>query len=97
MAISLGEVVDHFSNTSPPKRELALGINDGPNKKKKEEEVVVEEENKFETKKKGKKVPFRRVVTETVEVNPTLTDNSANASFDTWGARVSKQNQMSCS
>ena len=34
MAISLAEVVDHFSKTAPPKRKLALGINDGPDKKK---------------------------------------------------------------
>ena len=34
VAISLDEVVDHFSKTAPPKRKLALGINDGPDKKK---------------------------------------------------------------
>ena len=97
MAISLDEVVDHFSKTAPPKRKLALGINDGPNKKTKKvkrkqqqpKEVEVQEEgNKFETKKKGTNTPFRRVVTETIEVNPNLTDNSANTSFDTWGAKV---------
>ena len=34
VAISLDEVVAHFSKTAPPKRKLALGINDGPNVKK---------------------------------------------------------------
>ena len=52
-----------------------------------EKEVVVKE-----TKKKGNNAPFRRVVTETVEVNPNLTDNSANTSFDTWGAKVRTTN-----
>ena len=98
VAISLDEVVEHFSKTAPPKRKLALGINDGPEKKtkkvkrkqqeQKEVEVEVEEGNKFETKKKRTNAPFRRVVAETIEVNPNLTDNSANSSFDTWGAKV---------
>merc|ERR1712150_97800 len=56
--------------------------------KKTKKMVVEEEENKFETKKKGNNTPFRRVVTETIEVNPNLTDNSANTSFDTWGAKA---------
>ena len=41
--------------------------------------------NKFAEKKKGN-TPFRRVQAETIEVNPELADNSANTSFDTWGA-----------
>ena len=39
MAISLAEVVDHFSKTAPPKRKLALGINDGPDTKKTKKKV----------------------------------------------------------
>merc|ERR1711874_86030 len=38
--------------------------------------------------KKRSNTPFRRVVAETIEVNPNLTDNSANTSFDTWGAKA---------
>ena len=73
--------MDHFSKTAPPKRKLALGINDGPNRKLKKEDEG--------TKGKGNNTPFRRVITESIEVNPNLKDNSANTSFDTWGARVS--------
>ena len=51
----------------------------------------IEEDNKFAKKKKGS-TPFRRVVAETIEVNPNLTDNSANTSFDTWGAKVRTTN-----
>ena len=39
MAISLDEVVAHFSKTAAPKRKLALGINDGPNIKKTKKKV----------------------------------------------------------
>ena len=49
MALSLAEVVDHFSETAPPKRKLALGINDGPNKKKTKKKV----EKKVEKKESG--------------------------------------------
>ena len=42
MAISLDEVVEHFSKTAAPKRKLALGMNDGPKKKTKKK---VEEES----------------------------------------------------
>ena len=86
MAISLDEVVDHFSKTAQPKRKLAQGINSGPNKKMKKEDN--------ETKRKGNNIPFTRVVTETIEVNPNLKDNAANTSFDTWGARVSSTGTM---
>merc|ERR1712241_226396 len=48
----------------------------------------IEEDNKFAKKKKGSSMPFRRVVAESIEVNPNLTDNSANTSFDTWGAKA---------
>merc|ERR1719483_614648 len=34
--------------------------------------------------------PFRRVVAEEIEVNPMLADNSANSSFDTWGAKATQ-------
>ena len=44
---------------------------------------------KFADKKKGN-TPFRRVMAETIEVDPGLQDNSANTSFDTWGAKVLK-------
>ena len=43
--------------------------------------------NKFAEKKKSN-TPFRRVVSEDVAVDPRLQDNSANTSFDTWGAKV---------
>ena len=39
VAISLDEVVAHFSKTAPPKRKLALGINDGPDTKKTKKKV----------------------------------------------------------
>ena len=39
VAISLDEVVAHFSKTAPPKRKLALGINDGPGIKKTKKKV----------------------------------------------------------
>ena len=34
MTVSLAEVVAHYSKTAPPKRKLALEINDGPDTKK---------------------------------------------------------------
>ena len=39
VAISLDEVVAHFSKTAPPKRKLALGITDGPDIKKTKKKV----------------------------------------------------------
>merc|ERR1711911_283690 len=50
--------------------------------------------NKFAEKKKGN-TPFRRVVAETIEINPELADNSANTSFDTWGAKVQFESESS--
>ena len=43
--------------------------------------------DKFAPKRKSN-TPFRRVVAEEIEVDPRLADNSANSSFDTWGAKV---------
>jgi hypothetical protein len=43
-------------------------------------------EDKFASKRKSN-TPYR-VVAEEIEVNPMLADNSANSSFDTWGAKV---------
>merc|ERR1712098_387928 len=45
--------------------------------------------NKFAEKKKSN-TPFRRVVSEDVSVDPRLQDNSANTSFDTWGAKATQ-------
>merc|ERR1712013_914536 len=44
---------------------------------------------KFAPKRKSN-TPFRRVVTEEIEVDPRLADNSANSSFDTWGAKATQ-------
>merc|ERR1712013_933292 len=44
---------------------------------------------KFAPKRKSN-TPFRRVVAEEIEVDPRLADNSANSSFDTWGAKATQ-------
>ena len=90
VAISLDEVVEHFSKTTQSKRKLDLEVDEAPNKKSKKKNQ--KEDN--DAKKKGNNTPFRRVVSETIEVNPNLTDNSANTSFDTWGARVSNTTRI---
>merc|ERR1712179_577787 len=45
--------------------------------------------DKFAPKRKSN-TPFRRVVAEEIEVDPRLADNSANSSFDTWGAKATQ-------
>ena len=58
VAISLDEVVDHFSKTAPPKRKLALGINDGPSSKKtkKKEESETEDSESDSSESSGENV-----------------------------------------
>merc|ERR1712096_388702 len=48
-----------------------------------------DKKGKFASAKKTN-TPFRRVVSEEIAVNPNLADNSANASFDTWGAKATQ-------
>merc|ERR1719341_2980003 len=53
------------------------------------EEDKKKAEDKFASKRKSN-TPFRRVVAEEIEVDPRLADNSANSSFDTWGAKATQ-------
>ena len=78
------------STPAPVKtKSMTAAADDGSGDSKPASDSGIEEDEKgkFADKKKSN-TPFRRVVSEDVSVDPRLQDNSANTSFDTWGAKV---------